>query len=321
MLINILKVEIFSLFMSMKTQQTIIYHPTAHGSKLPARLADPVVKEYKDALALFRQKLVIRRYSASTLNTYFYMFREFLKAMYPMSIRQLKKEDILAYQEMLVKEKNVSSSYQNQSINAIKFYFEKVMGMPTEYYQLERPLKEHKLPTVFTKEQVGAILSNCHNNKHKAILTLIYSAGLRISEAVDMEIKDIDSDNMRIWIRGAKGKKDRLSVLSPKMLDLLRNYYRKERPKQYLFEGPAHAKYSVTSIRNVFHRAKKKAGVTAPGTVHTLRHSFATHLLENGTNLRYIQQLLGHGSSKTTEIYTHVCNTNLTNISSPLDSL
>lgn len=305
----------------MKHELTIIYDPKAPVQQMVQKLQDPAVREYQEAMYRFDQKMVLRRYSDSTQRSYRQMFRAFLKAMYPMPLRQISKEDIMAYQAQLVLQKNVSGSYQNQSINAIKFYYEQVLGLPTEYYHLERPLKEQKLPTVFTRGEVADLLKNAGNLKHRTILTLIYSAGLRISEAVQMEIKDIDSENMRIWVRGAKGKKDRITVLSPTMLALLRDYYRQERPSRYLFEGPDHAQYSVSSIRAIFHRAKKRAKVKTPGTVHTLRHSFATHLLENGTNLRYIQQLLGHSSSRTTEIYTHVCNTNLAQITSPLETL
>jgi integrase/recombinase XerD len=152
-------------------------------------------------------------------------------------------------------------------------------------------------------------------------LSLIYGAGLRISECVQMQLVDIDSAHMRIWVRNGKGKKDRITLLSNDLLVLLRAYYRIYRPKKWLFEGPTGNQYSVSSIRQVFNRSKRKALGNSTATVHTLRHSFATHLLENGVNLRYIQQLLGHSSSKTTEIYTHVSSTQLTNITSLFDLL
>ncbi len=150
---------------------------------------------------------------------------------------------------------------------------------------------------------------------------IIYSSGLRISECINLQIKDIDSDNMRIWIKQSKGNKDRLTILSPKVLTQLRKYYILCKPKKWLFEGSKGGQYSASSIRSVFKNAKKNAKIKTPATVHSLRHSFATHLLENGTNLRYIQKLLGHNSSKTTEIYTHVCNNLLIKIESPLDSI
>ncbi|MDC1205087.1 tyrosine-type recombinase/integrase, partial [Salibacteraceae bacterium] len=198
---------------------------------------------------------------------------------------------------------------------------EQVLGLERSTITIDRPRKANRLPSVLTQEEVFDLINAPKNLKHRTILTLIYSAGLRISEAINLKVADIDSDTMRIWIRYGKGQKDRISILSPMMLDLLRIYYKNYKPKEYLFEGQKAAQYTPESIRAVFKRAKKAKNITSPATVHTLRHSFATHLLENGTNLRYIQQLLGHSSSKTTEIYTHITSTRLTSIQSPLDSL
>jgi site-specific recombinase XerD len=186
---------------------------------------------------------------------------------------------------------------------------------------LERPIKDKKLPMVLTEKEISRILQVITNLKHKTIITTIYSAGLRISEALHLKIHDIDSENMRIWVRGGKGKKDRISILSKHLLDLLRQYYRAYKPKEYLFEGPDGKPYSASSTRKVLHRACEKAGITKDVKVHTLRHSFGTHLVENGTNLRYIQDLMGHGSSKTTEIYTHVSKEKLDEVRSPLENL
>jgi len=281
-----------------------------------------VARDYQNALARFEDKLKVRRYSQSTCRSYYFMFRDFLKAKYPKPLHHLNKDDIMEYQLQLVSQRNVSRSYQNQSINAIKFYLEHVLGHDRQLFNLERPLKEKKLPQVLNQQEVKNILEQVYNLKHKAILTTIYASGLRISELINLEIKDIDSANMRIWVWGGKGAKDRFTVLSPHLLKLLRQYFVKHKPSGYLFEGANNGQpYSTTSIRKVLARAVKKAGIIKPVTVHTLRHSFATHLLENGTNLRYIQELLGHGSSKTTEIYTHVCSTKLTDVASPLDKL
>jgi len=168
---------------------------------------------------------------------------------------------------------------------------------------------------------VGRIIDVTNNIKHKTILSVIYGCGLRISECINLKVEDIDSSNMRVWMRNAKGKKDRITLLSPSLLEQLRAYYKLYRPKEWLFEGVNGKPYSVSSIRQTFNRSRKKAGVNIPATVHTLRHSFATHLLDAGTNLRYIQKLLGHNSSKTTEIYTHVSTTNLINIESPFEKI
>lgn len=279
----------------------------------------PVVSDYQAALAVLSTKLIVARYSESTCNSYRYMFREFLKYQYPKPLHQLTKWDIMKYQQYLIVEKKISRSYQNQSINAIKFYLESVLGHDRQLFDLQRPKKVKSLPQVLSIDEVQAILKNTRNLKHKAILTTIYSAGLRMSEVLQLKLHDIDSANGRIWIRSGKGGKDRMTLLSPLLLTLLREYFKAYRPKSFLFEGQSGDAYSATSVRKVLTRAKKRAGITKPIVAHTLRHSFATHLLENGTNLRYIQTLLGHTSAKTTEIYTHVSTKKLDEVISPLD--
>ncbi len=239
----------------------------------------------------------------------------------PLPLHRVDTEIIKRYHLWLIGEDKVSASYQNQSINALKFYMEKVLKYPRQKYELIRPKKDKKLPLVLSVSDVGRILDVTKNIKHKAILATIYDGGLRISECVNLGISDIDSQRMCIRVCGGKGKKDRMTLLSRGLLELLRRYYRIYRPSEWLFEGPGGQQYSASSIRQVFKRSKQWAGIYNGATVHTLRHSFATHLLENGTNLRYIQKLLGHNSSKTTEIYTHVSTTSLTNITSPLDIL
>ncbi|MAE87128.1 MAG: integrase [Flammeovirgaceae bacterium] len=264
-------------------------------------------------------KLASQRYSESTVNSYRYMFREFLKYLYPRPLYKVQLEDIQRYHYLLVKEKGVSRSYQNQSINAIKFYLEHVLGKDKTTYELERPKKVQQLPRVLSLEEVKSVFNQVDNLKHRAILMTIYSAGLRVGELVNLKVADIDSHGMRIWIREGKGVKDRITVLSPKLLLVLREYFKAYRPSIYLFEGPDGGIYTAGSVRKVLSRAVKKAGIRKKVVPHTLRHSFATHLLENGTNLRYIQTLLGHTNPKTTEIYTHVSTKNLEEIKSPLD--
>lgn len=277
-------------------------------------------QEYRQALDALVQKLEVRRYSISTIKTYRYMFREFLKYVYPMPLHRVNKEDIMSFQQMLVK-RGVSRSYQNQSINALKFYLEQMLGNEKQLYELERPQKERKLPTVLSQEEVARVLSAIPNLKHKAILCAIYSCGLRRSELINLKVSDIRSDQRQIHLHGAKGAKDRMVMLSDSLLVLLRKYYQVYRPKEYLFEGQSGGPYSASSIRKILDRALKRAKISTSATVHTLRHSFGTHLLENGTNLRYIQTLMGHGSPKTTEIYTHVCSDRLADVCSPLDKL
>ena len=220
-----------------------------------------------------------------------------------------------------MRERQISVSQQNQRINAIKFYYEKVLGRDKQYYDIHRPKKEQKLPKVLGKEEIKKILNCTENIKHKAILSLLYSAGLRRSELINLQLTDIDSSRMVILIHGGKGKKDRISLLSQKLLILLRDYYKKYKPGKNLFEGQNRAKYSPTSIGKILKRSAKKAGIQKKVTPHMLRHSFATHLLEQGTDLRFIQELLGHNSSKTTEIYTHVAVKNLVDIKNPIDDL
>jgi len=181
--------------------------------------------------------------------------------------------------------------------------------------------KPSVLPTVLSAKEISKILEVTNNLKHKTILVLIYSAGLRLGELVNLEIGDIDSESMKIHIREAKGKKDRYVMLSEKVLQLLREYYRKYKPERYIIEGQNGGKYSPKSVQSVFKRALKKAGIRKKATVHTLRHSFATHLLDEGTDIRYIQELLGHKKLETTQIYTHVSSYSINKIKSPADNL
>ncbi len=278
-------------------------------------------QEYQNALERMNTKLQLRRYSDSTCKVYLMMFRNFLRYTYPTPLHHVGHDMILEYQKHLVLDRKVSASYQNQSINAIKFYAEQVLGLERTVYDLERPRKSKRLPNVLAQQEVAQLLNNVYNIKHKAILSTIYGCGLRISECAALKIVDIDSINHRVWVRDGKGRKDRITLLPESLLVQLRNYYKVYKPDTWLFESPNGQPYSVSSIRKVFNRAKRAAKILKPATVHTLRHSFATHLLENGTNLRYIQRLLGHSSSRTTEIYTHVCETDLTNIESPLESI
>jgi site-specific recombinase XerD len=267
-------------------------------------------------------KLREMRYSENTVKTYKNGFEELINYYPTHDIDKITEPMITAFCQYLVIDRGVSSSYQNQAINAIKFYYEKVLGGQRKLYNLDRPNREKQLPTVLSSEEIMSIIQKTDNLKHKAILMIIYSAGLRISELINLKIADIDSKRMQIRISAGKGKKDRYSILSVKTLKTLRQYFTKYKPKNYLFEGqdPNQA-YSSRSIQVFFKESCKKAGILKKVSVHTLRHSFATHLLENGTDLRYIQSLLGHSSSKTTEIYTHITTKGMEKIKSPLDNL
>lgn len=267
------------------------------------------------------EKLRIKRYAERTVKIYSGMFEEFINYYNTRKIDEITHEEVMQFIRYLVHERGVSTSYQNQMINAIKFYYEKVLGGVKKYYEIERPRREKPLPVVLSEEEISKIIRSLKNIKHKALIMLTYSAGLRISELLNLQTKDIDSGRMMIHIRQAKGKKDRYTLLSAKTLEVLREYYKLYRPKGYLFEGMHGDRYSERSAQNVLKKAVIQVGIKKHVTMHTLRHSFATHLLENGTDLRYIQELLGHASSKTTEIYTHVTSKGREQLKSPLDHL
>ncbi|MCX6243697.1 MAG: tyrosine-type recombinase/integrase [Bacteroidetes bacterium] len=291
--------------------------PSVPGPENEPKMADLPVGLPEE----FVKTMKLKDFSIKTIKTYSSMLRLFMNFYKERPLDDLTDVDIREYLLYLVDEKKVSQSYQNQAINAIKFYYEQVLGRPTKTYYLQRPKHESKLPSVLSEEEVLRLLKQVGNLKHKAALSLIYSAGLRVGELINLKLNDIDSSRKQIRIRQGKGKKDRVSVLSPNILRLLRDYYKEYRPKVWAFEGQFGGQYSAGSVQAVFRKAKEDAGIMKNATVHTLRHSFATHLLERGTNLRYIQELLGHQSSRTTEIYTHVTNKGFKNIISPFDNL
>lgn len=263
------------------------------------------------------KELKRKRYSSNTVRTYMSMLKNFFE-FYKGELSKVGKDDILEYLYELSR-KGYSGSFQNQAVNAVKFLLERVMGREKSTYYIDRPRKERRLPEVLSKEEITSLLAQIKNKKHYAMISLIYSAGLRISELLNLKIRDIDSKRMIITVRQAKGKKDRQVMLSAKMLSILRIYYQLYKPKDYLFEGQVQKgdpkklskPYSSQSVQKILKRALRSSGIRKHATPHTLRHSFATHLYESGVNLRSIQVLLGHNSSKTTEIYTHVSKLHL----------
>lgn len=287
-------------------------------SSIRARKRDyPLVKENPDSYLARLQRM---RYSPNTIKTYCSLFRDFINFFPDLELEDIGLEEIQRYQNYLVKYRMVAYSTQNQSINSIKFYYEQILGRDKLNCDFERPRREKKLPDVLSKSQVLEILNSPTNIKHKTMLTVVYSAGLRCGELLNLKIGDIDGERMLIHIRDAKGKKDRLTILSQKALDLLNDYIKEFQPKHWIFEGAEGGPYSGASLRAVFRRAVASAKIKKRVRLHDLRHSFATHLLESGTDLRYIQTILGHSSSKTTEIYTHVSTSHIGLIKSPLDS-
>ncbi len=267
------------------------------------------------------QKMTLKGFSDSTIKSYQSNLTQFFSFFENADIPLLTKEQIEGYVYQLVTKYKIGEQKQNMMINAIKSYYEHTLGKPREYYNITRPKRSKDLPNVLSEEEVYGILNSPKNLKHKAILYTIYSAGLRVGEVVRLRICDVCSDDEFLFIKDSKGKKDRHTVLSPVLLDLLRKYYKEYKPSYWLFEGQTGGQYSVKSIQEVFRKAAKESNANPWSTPHTLRHSFATHLMQHGVNIRYIQKALGHSSSKTTEIYTHVLNITNKTLKSPLDML
>lgn len=277
--------------------------------------------QHQQALRMMEQKLHLRGYSSNTAKTYLQGFKDFL-LFYPDSHpADLTESEIRNYLLYIVERRKLSRSTQNQCINSIKFFYEKVLGQERKVYYLERPMKERRLPEVLSIEEIIAICEVLENIKHRAMIMLIYSAGLRRSELLNLLTGDVDLNRRIVFIRGGKGNRDRQSILAQNLIPVIEFYLKKYDPKMWLFEGLDGEQYSESSLRQVFQRAAKKANVKKRVHLHMLRHSFATHLLEAGTSTRYIQVLLGHESAQTTEIYTHVSRFALEKIQSPLDQI
>lgn len=263
-----------------------------------------------------------RRYSPSTIDSYTEAVRIFLTFLHPKKATEVIASDMVIFVNEYVIEHNLSYSYQNQFVNGAKLLFRDILNSDLDVDKFERPRREHKLPNVLSKQEIKAILTSQKNLKHKTMLSLIYACGLRRSELLNLKPQDVDSKRYLLKINNSKGKKDRVVPISDNIIEMLRTYFSAERPEFWLFEGQIPGnKYSESSLQEVLKQAVKKAGIKKPVTLHWLRHSYATHLLEAGTDLRYIQELLGHNSSKTTEIYTHVSTKSLQKIKSPFDYL
>jgi integrase/recombinase XerD len=270
----------------------------------------------------FKQWMRSKRYSESTIVTYSEALKSFLIFYRKKAVAEITNEDVIVYNNEYILKNNLSASYQNQIVNAIKLFFQTIRETKIEIDKIHRPKRSKLLPNVLSKEEVKLILNAHSNIKHKTMLSLIYSCGLRRSELLNLKPADIDSKRNIVIIRQAKGKKDRIAPLSPKILEMLREYYQGYKPKNWLFEGQvAREQYSEKSLQSILKQALQKVNIKKPATLHWLRHSYATHLLESGTDLRFIQELLGHSSSKTTEIYTHVSTKSLQQIKSPFDDL
>jgi integrase/recombinase XerD len=311
--------EIQSLALEIGMKVTYEEEPT--GNKGLKKMSAFDVPNYRECPEEMILKLNEIRYSHKTIRIYKCLFEEFINYYHKCDIKTIDEPQIINYLRFLVMERKVSTSYQNQAINAIKFYYEKVLGGQRKFYFIDRPKKERTLPTVLNEEEIIRLFKSVDNIKHRCMLMLAYSSGLRLGEIIRLRISDIDRERMQIRVEQSKGKKDRYAKLSTKFLAALDPYIEKFSPKDYVFEGIMGAEYSPSSLQNIMRAAVKKAGITKHTTMHTLRHTYATHSLENGVDLRYIQSMLGHDNSKTTEIYTHITTKGFDKIKSPLDNL
>lgn len=281
---------------------------------------------YENLLSMQRtiKLLTLKAYSHSTIRTYRGELMTFFQVLGEHAADSLTTEDIKRYLLKCLSD-GLAENTMHSRINALKFFYEQVLGREKFFFDIPRPKKPQQLPKVLGEQEITRLFNAMTNKKHKAILFTAYSAGLRVSEVVNMKLKDIDSDRMQILVERAKGKKDRFVTLSPVLLDILRGYIQvcRPRPQLYLFEGQGipGTMYNARSAQKVFQMARHNAGIRKEVSFHCLRHSFATHILEKGVDIRYIKEILGHFNIKTTERYLHVKKDQLINIVSPLDDI
>ena len=291
------------------------------SNKTRRRVGHDLGADHEMAIQKFEMYLQNRRYSDQTIKNYLVRVRDFLSFYYDKEIELINNDDIQYFNyERMIKQK-ASYSLQNQFVTALKLFLNTIVKSEIEIDEVERAKKSRKLPEVFSKQEIEKILNSTQNLKHKTLLLITYGCGLRRSEIGKIMIKDIHSDRKLMLIRNAKGNKDRFVPISNKLLESLKTYYKVYKPQRYLFETRPGMPYPSETAYKVFKNALIKSEIPKNVGIHSLRHSYATHLLEGGTDLRYIQVILGHKSSKTTEIYTHVSNQNLSNINSPADDL
>lgn len=274
----------------------------------------------QEIIDTYYKLLRLKNYSPQTEKAYLHHLNLFLHYVQSKKIPEVTSKVLLNYFSYVKEEKNFSYSSMKQALAAVRFLFLHVLKREMDFDFFIKMKKPNTLPNVLTVEDVKKILDAIDNLKHKAIISTIYSCGLRISEAVNLKVSDIDSSAMTVKVVNAKGKSDRYVMLSQKLLELLRKYFKEYQPKSQLFVGQSGEDYSARSIQQVFNRAVRKAGIKKRVTVHTLRHSFASHLLDSGTDIRFIQELLGHKHLSTTQMYTHINPISVKKIKSPFDS-
>jgi integrase/recombinase XerD len=327
--INKADFQLNQVFEKLKPVAYLDYSALKQQAGVSVKKEEPKAKIEKEPVKIpqgYTNLLVQKRYAQNTKSIYLSYFADFIRHFNNRNLEEITKQEINDYILGLIETRNISPSQQNQRINAIKFYYEKVLGRQSEYYDIERPLAEKRLPDVLSKEEIGEMIKTVKFIKHRFLIALTYSCGLRRSEVVDLKITAIDTKRMQVFVKGAKGKKDRYVPLAKNTLRLLEKYLEKDKPVIYLFEGNEGKQYSKTSVYNVVKNTAKKAGIRKRVYPHILRHSGvypafcgATHNLEQGMDLRLIQELLGHESSKTTEIYTHVSQKDFAKFKNPFD--
>jgi len=276
------------------------------------------------ALEKFIQQLHLKAYSPSTIKTYRNEFMQLLQLLKTKPVDTLTRDDIKRYMVHVMQKEKLSENTAHSRLNALKFYFDQVLGRENFFWEIPRPKKQQQNPHFFNQDEITKIIKQTSNIKHKTMLMLAYGTGMRVSEVTALKVWQIDSKRMQIIIEQAKGKKDRVTTLSPVLLVMLREYFMAYKPKRegYLFCGQNESEpYSSRSLQLVLQAAKQRAGILKPGSVHALRHSFATHLLDKGTDVTLIMKLLGHNDIKTTLRYLHVTNRDVLQIISPLDQL
>jgi Site-specific recombinase XerD len=274
-----------------------------------------------ELIAKYEKILRLKNYSPKTEKAYLHHLNLFLDYISKSNISSIDSKILLDYFSYLKQTRKFSYSAIKQSLASVRFLFLDVLKKYIDFDFFVKMKRPNSLPNILTVDEIRKIINSVTNLKHRAIISTIYSCGLRISEAVNLKINDIDSSAMTVKIVNAKGRNDRIVMLSEKLLSLLREYFKEYKPKIYLFEGQKGEQYSTRSIQQLFNNAVKKVGIKKKVTVHSLRHSFASHLLDNGTDIRFIQELLGHKHLSTTQIYTHINPVSIKKIKSPFDNI
>ncbi len=305
-------------------EKRIILKKVTQKVSMPVNYPHTISKENREELQQFSRQLVLKGYSQSTIRTYENEFRQFLNTIKDNPAPGFSVSRLKDYFQYCYATLHLSENTMHSKINALKFYYEQVLGREKFFWEIPRPKKHLILPKVLGEEELRQLFAAANNLKHKAILFAAYSAGLRVSEVINLRLQDIDRERKQLFVYCSKGKKDRYVALSPLLLDILESYYKmwQPRPTNYLFEGDEPGEpYSIRSAQIIFHNAKQKAGISKTISFHGLRHSFATHMLEKGVDVKYIKEILGHFNIKTTERYLHIKRETLINIVSPLDAL